>query len=65
MILRILPYSNGVPHEVSVTRSLSPAFDESAIKAVSNWRFSSATKYGKPIPMQTSVQFDFNALSDN
>jgi hypothetical protein len=31
---------------------------------VSDWRFSPATKYGKPIPMQTSVQVDFNALSD-
>ena len=65
VILRVLVDSGGVPHDVSVARSLSPAFDESAIRAVSNWRFSPASKYGKPIPMQTSVQVDFNALSDN
>jgi len=64
VILRVLVDSSGVPHDVSVTRSLSPAFDESAIEAVSNWRFSPATKYGKPIPIQTSVQVDFNWLSD-
>jgi TonB family protein len=64
VILRVLVDSGGVPHDVRVTYSLSPAFDESAIKAVSDWRFSPATKYGKPIPMQTSVQVDFNALSD-
>jgi TonB family protein len=64
VILRVLVDSSGVPHDVSVTRSLSPAFDESAIEAVSNWRFSPAAKYGKPIPMQTSVQVDFNWLSD-
>jgi protein TonB len=65
VILRVLVDSSGVPHDVSVTRSLSPAFDESATKAVSSWRFSPATKYGKPLPMPTSVQVDFNALSDN
>jgi periplasmic protein TonB len=64
VILRVLVDADGIPHDVSVTRSLSPAFDESAIKAVSNWRFSPATKYGKPVPMQASVQVEFNALSD-
>jgi TonB family protein len=65
VILRLVVGSDGAPHDVKVTYSLSPAFDESAIKAVSNWRFSPAIKYGKPIPMQTSVQVDFSALSDN
>ena len=64
VILRVLVGSDGAPHDVSVTRSLSPAFDESAIKAVSNCRFSPATKYGKPVAMETSTQVDFNVLSD-
>jgi periplasmic protein TonB len=64
VILRALIDADGVPHDVSVTRSLRPAFDESAVKAVGNWRFSPATKYGKPVPVQISVQVEFNALSD-
>ena len=56
---------DGVPRAVSVTRSLSPAFDASAVKAVSDWRFSPATKYGTPVPVHVSVQVEFNALSDN
>jgi len=64
VILRALVGSDGTAHDVRVTYSLTPAFDESAVKAVSNWRFSPATKCGKPVATQTSIEVDFNAASD-
>ena len=55
--------SEGVPKDVSVSRSLSPAFDAAALEAVKAWRFAPATKNGKPITAKIDLQVEFHATS--
>lgn len=55
--------SEGVPTDISVSRSLSPAFDTAALEAVKAWRFAPATKNGKPITAKIDLQVDFHATS--
>lgn len=61
--VRAVVDTEGVPHDLAVSRSLSPAFDAAAMKAVNNWRFSPATKNGKPVSAQIAVQVTFHATS--
>jgi len=51
--------TDGVPHDVKVTRSLTPANDREAIKAVSRWRFKPAGCEGKPMSVQINVEVNF------
>jgi TonB family protein len=51
---------NGQPVDVTVERSLSPNLDAQAIKAVSQWRFSPATKDGDPVAVHMHVEVSFN-----
>ena len=53
----------GVPHDIIVSRSLSPAFDAAALEAVKAWRFAPATKNGKPITAKLDIQVEFHATS--
>ena len=61
--LRAVVDTEGVPHDLAISRSLSPAFDAAAMKAVNNWRFSPATKNGKAVSAQIAVQVEFHATS--
>ena len=61
--LRLVVDTEGVPHDLAVSRSLSPAFDAAAMKAVNTWRFSPATKNGKPVSAQIALQVEFHATS--
>jgi hypothetical protein len=46
---------------------LAPEFDEAAMNAVKNWKFSPATKDGKPVAVQINVRVNFHlsATSDS
>ena len=59
--LRAVVDTEGVPHDLAVSRSLSPAFDAAASKAVNTWRFSPATRNGKPVSAQIAVQVTFHS----
>jgi TonB family protein len=60
VVLKVLIDTEGVPHDISVARSLSPDFDAAAIAAVQTWRFTPAMKYGKPIPLRMGIQVAFH-----
>jgi len=51
--------ASGMPREVHVVRSLSNAFDENAVKAVEQYRFSPAEHLGKSVPVALSVEVKF------
>ena len=55
--------SEGTPRDISVSRSLSPAFDAAALEAVKTWRFAPATKNGKGITAKIDLQVEFHASS--
>jgi TonB family protein len=58
--LRLVVGTDGATHDITVARSLSPEFDAAAMEVVKTWRFSPATKNGKPISLRMDVQIDFH-----
>jgi TonB family protein len=44
---------------VRVLRASNEAFQESAVSTVKTWKFSPAKKYGKPVPVQITVEMHF------
>src|SRR6202162_3332867 len=60
VVLDLVVGSDGLPRDITVWRPLSPEFDEAAFDAVKKWRFSPATKDGKPIATQIKVEVDFH-----
>jgi TonB family protein len=57
--LYVVVDDNGVPSEVSVFRTLNPALDANAIKAVRQWRFVPATKSGQPIATALLIEVNY------
>jgi TonB family protein len=51
--------SEGVPQNVHIVKSLGPAFDESALEAVKQWRYKPALKDGVPVSVETQVIVKF------
>ena len=51
--------STGNVRDVKVEHSLERSMDQSAISAVSKWRFEPGTKDGKPIAVKLNVEVDF------
>jgi TonB family protein len=59
VVLRLIVGSDGLPHDMKVTRSLSPEFDEEAMDSVKKWKFDPATKDGKPVSVLINVEIIF------
>jgi len=58
--LTVLVDMKGKPQDVTVTESGGKSFDESALKAVRQWRFQPGTCNGEPIPTQIGVVVKFS-----
>jgi TonB family protein len=58
--VKLVVRSDGVPTDVTISRSLNPDFDNAAIDAVKQWKFSPATKDGKPIAVQIAIEVQFH-----
>jgi|SRR5215469_1902079 TonB family protein len=44
---------------VHVLRTSNEAFEDSAVNTVKTWKFSPAKRYGKPVPVQITVEMHF------
>ncbi len=58
-VLTLIVGSDGKPYNIRVARHLGEGLDEKAIEAVSLWRFSPATKDGKPVAVVINVEVQF------
>ena len=58
--LKLVVRSDGVPSDITVSRSLDPEFDNAAIDAVKQWKFSPAMKDGAPIAVQIAIEVNFH-----
>jgi TonB family protein len=63
VVLDAVIAENGIPHVIRVIRSLDWQFDESAINALKEWRFSPAIKDGKPVKVRMNVAVEFTPHS--
>ena len=50
--------SDGVPHDISVVKSLGHGLDEEVVKAATTWRFKPGESSGKPTPSVIYVSVD-------
>jgi TonB family protein len=60
VVLSMIVTKTGQTGDVTVERSLSTNLDTQAVKAVSQWRFSPATKDGDPVAVHMHVEVSFN-----
>ena len=58
-VLKMIVTNEGLPAEIRVTRSLTPAFDQQAIDAVKQYRFQPATRFGKPVATDITMEVNF------
>jgi TonB family protein len=63
VVLDAVIAENGIPHVIRVIRSLDWQFDEIAINALKEWRFSPAIKEGKPVKVRMNVAVEFTPHS--
>lgn len=60
VVLNVIVGADGRVHDASVARSLGLGLDEKAKEKVMTWRFEPATREGKPVPVQVSIEVSFN-----
>ncbi|MGZ4733362.1 MAG: energy transducer TonB [Terriglobales bacterium] len=59
VVLTLVVDPDGLPRDIKVSRTLSPAFDKAAIDAVKKWKFTPATRDSKPIAVEIDVEVAF------
>jgi TonB family protein len=55
----VLVGPDGKPRDIRVQRGIGMGLDQKAIEAVQQWRFDPATKDGRPVAVQISVEVSF------
>jgi TonB family protein len=59
VVMKMTIGTDGAPSDIQVVRSLTPANDREAVKAVARWRFKPAACDGKAIPTPINVEVNF------
>ena len=59
VLVDLIVDENGNPRNVHVVRPLGMGLDAKAVQAVSQYRFTPATKGGKPVPVEVNIQVNF------
>lgn len=58
-VLAMIVGPDGKPRDIRIQRGLGMGLDQKAIEAVQQWRFQPATKDGRPVAVQISVEVSF------
>ena len=59
VVLDLVIDADGLPRDIKVDVPLSPEFDEAALDAVKKWKFSPASRDGKPIATEIKVEVNY------
>lgn len=59
VIVSMVVDENGEPQRVRIARPLGLGLDEQAVAAAKQWRFAPATKDGQPVPVEMSIEVNF------
>jgi TonB family protein len=62
VVLELVVSPDGLPHDITVFRSLTTDFDKEAIDSVKEWKFQAATLDGKPAATKTHVEVTFEVF---
>src|SRR5262249_57741208 len=60
VVLSLVVGPDGIPRDISVSRSLGLGLDEKAVETVKTWRFEPGKKDGKPVAVYASVEVVFH-----
>jgi TonB family protein len=60
VVLDVVLQEDGTPKIVRILRSVDPNLDDSAIRAFEQWRFSPATKNGRPVKVRMNAEVTFH-----
>jgi TonB family protein len=63
-LLQMVVDRSGMPRDVRIARSLGPDFDQSALKAVRQYRFSPARRSGKPVAVAITIEVTFKLYGE-
>jgi protein TonB len=55
-------WEDGQAHNIRVVQALDSGLDQSAIDAITAWRFEPATRDGKKVRVQANVEVNFRLL---
>jgi len=59
VVLELVVGPDGLPRDITVSRTLSSEFDKAAMEAVRKWKFDPATRDGKPVATAIKVEVNF------
>ena len=59
VVLSLTVGTDGLAHDITVTKSLGHGLDENAVRSVQEWRFEPAAENGKPVTARITVAIDF------
>jgi TonB family protein len=60
VVLDVVLQEDGTPKIVRILRSVDPNLDDSAVRAFEQWRFSPATKNGRPVKVRMNAEVTFH-----
>ncbi|GGA64622.1 hypothetical protein GCM10011507_15310 [Edaphobacter acidisoli] len=60
VVLEAIIMTDGTPENVHVVKSLREDYDQSAVNAVEQWRFTPAMKDGVPVEVDTHIQIHYS-----
>jgi TonB family protein len=60
VVLAVAINATGVVDRVRVVKPLEPGLDQNAVEAINKWRFTPATKDGKPVAVQMKVEVGYS-----
>jgi TonB family protein len=58
-VLEVIVGEDGCTEGVRVARKISPTLDQLAKETVSSWKFSPATRNGKPVKVLVQIEIKF------
>jgi len=62
VVMKLEVHPDGRAHNLQIVQALDPGLDQSAMDAVSHWRFRPATKDGKPVAVKATIEVNFRLL---
>jgi protein TonB len=61
-VLSVVVGTDGLAHDINVSKSLDPGLDRKAAEAVQQWHFEPGTLNGEPVAVRAVIEINFRLL---